>query len=129
MKSPLVKLSATGGVLHYKDGRDTRDYSALVADFANGVRLNYAFSCFTQGARSGWLIAGDNGVLAPEGVRATGAKEDAGETQMYREFFEDVRARRQSPLNPEYALEPAKIAYAVEMAITGNKIVTAKDFA
>jgi hypothetical protein len=48
---------------------------------------------------------------------------------MYREFFQDVRERKTSPLNPGAVLEPTKLACAVEIAIAQNKIVTAKDFA
>lgn len=129
VKSPLARLSATGGVLHYKDGRDTRDYSALVADFENGIRLNYTFSCFAPAARSGWVIAGDDGVLSPDKVKPAAGKEDPDEVQMYREFFQDIRPRKQPPLSPKNVLEPFKIAYAVEMAIAEDRIVTAKDFA
>ena len=42
---------------------------------------------------------------------------------------QDVRDRKQSPLRPEVALEPAKIAYAAEMSIAEHRTVTAKDFA
>lgn len=143
IQSPLVRLSATGGVLHYKDGRDTRDYSAAVAEYKNGIRLNYTFSCFAAAAPGGYTIAGDKGVIVRQGGRTTiGAergkaedlkfsdeKEEGAELQMYREFIQNVRERKQSPLNPEYALEPAKIAYGMEIAITQNRVVTAKDFA
>jgi hypothetical protein len=40
-----------------------------------------------------------------------------------------VREREQSPLRPETALEPHKIAYATSMSIAERRIVTAKDFA
>jgi len=47
---------------------------------------------------------------------------------MYREFLQDVRERKPSPLRPEVALEPSKIAYAAQMSIAEGRIVTAKDF-
>lgn len=143
VKSPLARLSATGGVLHYKDGRDTRDASAQVAEFANGVRLSFSFSCFAPGAPGGCVITGDKGSLWREGnklsitagrgkaeeVKTEGLSDDGAEIQMYREFFRDVRERKPSPLSPEVALEPSKIAFAAEISISQNKIVTARDFA
>ena len=143
IKSPLVRLSATGGVLHYKDGRDTRDYSAVAAEFQSGIRLNYTFSCFAPAAPSGCVIAGDKGVIVRQGnnvtfaaergkaeeIKAPGEKEDGEEVQMYTEFLRNIRDRKQSPLNPEYALESSKIAYGAEIAIMQNRVVTAKDFA
>jgi hypothetical protein len=53
---------------------------------------------------------------------------DAPETLMYREFFRNVQERTQSPIGPEVALEAAKIAYAADTSITGQRIVTARDF-
>ncbi len=37
-------------------GRDTRDYSAIVAEYENGIRLDYTFSCFAPAAPSGCVI-------------------------------------------------------------------------
>lgn len=140
VKSPLVKLSASGGVVHYT-GRDTRDISSILVDFASGARLNYAFSCFSPRAGGKLLIIGDKGVIRREGgkllmsvenkplepVKPTG-DEDGAEVPMYREFFENVRTRKPSPLSPEAALEPSKIAFGAELSISRNRIVTDKDF-
>lgn len=142
VKSPLTRLSASGGVVHYKD-RDTRDLSSILVDFANGARLNYAFSCFSPRAGGKLLIIGDTGVVRREGGKilvSTGGKplepakfpddaaEGSAEVQMYREFFECVRTRKLSPLSPEAALEPSKIAFGAEISISQNRIVTDKDF-
>jgi predicted dehydrogenase len=144
VKSPLARLSATGGVAHYTDGREIHDIFSFIADFENGVRFNYAFSCFASGGVTNLVIVGDEAVLRREGneiVRSTGHGKpqplknaadlpaDMAEVQMYREFFRDVRERKQSPLRPEAALEPHKIAYATSMSIAERRIVTAKDFA
>jgi predicted dehydrogenase len=143
VNSPVVRLSASGGVLHYKDGRDTRDVSSLLADFANGVRLNYAFTCFARAAGGKLLIVGDKGVIRRDGgkllvsdsldkplapVQAADDRDDGAETKMYREFFEDVRTRTPSPLSAESALEPSKLAYGADISIRENRIVTSKDF-
>jgi len=143
VKSPLARLSATGGVVHYTD-RETRDISSFIADFENGTRVNYSFSCFAPGGGSSLMVLGDKGFLKNEGgplLLGTGAgkpaplkvaediSSESAEVQMYREFFQNVRDRTQSPLRPEVALEPAKIAYAAEMSIAERRIVTAKDFA
>jgi len=144
VKSPLARLSASGGVVHYKD-RETRDLSSFIADFENGSRLNYSFSCFAPyGTISACLALGDKGLLKNENGQlmfASGSgrpaplkidadiSTDSAETQMYREFFQNVRDRKPSPLRPEIALEPAKIAYAAEMSIAERRIVTARDFA
>ncbi|MFB3826346.1 MAG: Gfo/Idh/MocA family protein [Bryobacteraceae bacterium] len=143
VKSPLARLSATGGVVHYKD-RDTRDVSSLIADFANGVRLNYSFSCFAAGGGNSFTVVGDNGVLtrergkilistgrgAPQAVEAPpGISREDAEIQLYRDLFKSMRDRSQPALGPDAAMEPAKIAFAAEISITENRIVTARDFA
>lgn len=143
VKSPLARLLATGGVVHYKD-RDTRDVSSLVADFANGVRLNYSFSCFADGGGNSFTIVGDNGVLTREKGKVLiskgrgkaqivepppGMSREVPEIQLYRDFFKCVRDRSQPVLGPEAAMEPAKIAFAADISIAQNRIVTAKDFA
>ncbi|MCB1018961.1 MAG: hypothetical protein KDC27_03480, partial [Acidobacteria bacterium] len=54
---------------------------------------------------------------------------DSNEEQMYRGFFEAVRTRRPPPLNPDFALEATKLAYAAWMSIDQGRIITDKDFA
>jgi predicted dehydrogenase len=142
VKSPLVRLYGSGGVVHYQDGRDTRDLTSFLADFGEGVRFTYSFSCFAPGSGSSLAIVGDKGVLTrnqgritvqlagrraePLPVEAAGA--DQPEVAMYREFFRNVRDRTPSPIRPEVALEAAKIAYAADMSISGGRIVTDRDF-
>ena len=53
---------------------------------------------------------------------------DSPEVKMYREFFDDVRTRKPSPLSPEVALESAKLAYGADISIREGRVVTAKDF-
>lgn len=142
INSPLVRLSASGGVLHYKD-RDTRDVSSLLAEFANGARLNYSFTCFSRAAGGKLLIIGDKGVIRRDGgklqvsptldgplqpVKSSGEGDGSPEVQMYREFLENVRKRTASPLSPEAALEPSKLAYGADISIRENRFVTARDF-
>lgn len=142
VKSPVIRIAASGGVVHYKD-RDTRDASSIVADFANGARLNYSFTCFGRGAGTKLLIIGDNGVIRrgdgklvastsleknPEPVTDVSESNDRPEVAMYREFFEDVRTRKQSPLRPEVALEPSKLAFGADLSIRENRVLTDKDF-
>jgi predicted dehydrogenase len=146
VKSPLVRAAASGGVVHYKDGRDTRDVIAIAGDFANGARLDYTFNLFAQGVQESLTVIGDEATLQRAGsrsplVRIVGShtpeevKLDlklppgTAEVRMYREFFKNVRERRQSPISPRIALEPAKIAYASDISIKENRIVTARDFA
>ena len=138
--SPLVRVAASGGVVHYT-GRDTRDLSSILVDFSSGARLNYSFSCFSPRAGGKLLIIGDAGVIRRDGGKlsmSTGGKpleavkveggEDRAEALMYKEFFENVRTRKPSPLGPEAALEPSKIAYAADISIRENRMVTARDF-
>ena len=63
VKSPLVRVAASGGVVHYKDGRDTRDVVGILADFANGARLSYTFNLFAQGVHESLTVVGDKGTL------------------------------------------------------------------
>jgi predicted dehydrogenase len=141
VNSPVVRLSASGGVMHYKD-RDTRDVSSILADFANGARLNYSFTCFSRSAGGKLLIIGDKGVIrrdsgkllvgpldkALEPVKFSDEGDGGAEVKMYREFFQNVRDRKPSPLSPEAALEPSKLAYGADISIRENRIVTSKDF-
>ena len=143
VKSPLVRLAASGGVVHYTDGRDTRDIVMIAADFAGGARLNYTFSLFAQGVKESLTVVGDKGTLqrsAKSGLTSTiggktnevkmdlGVPPASAEARLYREFFQDVRDRKQSPISPRVALEPAKIAYGSDISIKENRIVTASDF-
>lgn len=142
VKSPLARLTASGGVVHYND-RETRDISPLIADFESGARLNYSFSCFALGGGTSCTELCDKGALRRDGGQLLlaegggkfaplqGGSDAAGEraeAQMYREFLQDVRERKPSPLRPEVALEPSKIAYAAQMSIAEGRTVTAKDF-
>jgi predicted dehydrogenase len=144
VKSPLVRLAASGGVVHYKDGRDTRDVVGILADFAGGARLDYTFNLFAQGVRESLTVVGEKGVLQRSSRGALtstigGQQQEvkievnlppgSAEVRMYREFFQSVRDRKQSVISPRVALEPAKIAYGSEISIKENRIVTAKDFA
>jgi predicted dehydrogenase len=144
VKSPLERLMATGGIVHYKDGRDTRDEFAILAEFKNGIRLNYTFNLFASGVRESLTVVGDTGTLQRAGARnplmlINGAKPTevkldldlppgSAEVRLYREFFQNVRDRKQSVISPRVALEPAKIAYAADISIRENRIVTSKDF-
>ncbi len=142
VKSPMVRLAASGAVAHYKD-RDTRDVSSTLADFANGARLNYSFTCFARAAGGKLLIVGDKGVIRRDGgklqvaegldkplapVKYSDDTDEGAEVKMYREFFENVRSRKPSPLSPESALEPSILAYGADISIRENRIVTNKDF-
>lgn len=145
VKSPVERIAATGGVVHYQDGRDTRDVVGIVADFANGARLDYSFSLFAPGVRESLTVIGDNGALQRTGnrgdlVRIAGGKVEpvklelnlppgSAEQRMYAEFFRNIRERKPSPIGPRVALEPARIAYASDISIRENRIVTGRDFA
>jgi predicted dehydrogenase len=144
VKSPLVRLAASGGIVHYKDGRDTRDVFGILADFQNGARLDYSFNLFAQGVRESLTVVGDKGTLqrtqrGPLMSTINGKQEEvkmeihlppgSAETRMYREFFQNVRDRKTSVISPRAALEPAKIAYGADISIRENRLVTAKDFA
>lgn len=138
--SPLARLTATGGSVHFK-GRETRDLSAAIADFSNGARLQYSYCGFTSRAWRTCSIAGGEGALEVQASRllihAGGKLEveelparqaESPETGMYRDFFQSVRARKPSVLHPEFAIEASKIAYAMDLAIRENRAVTAVDF-
>jgi predicted dehydrogenase len=144
VRSPIKRVAASGGILHYRDGRDTRDASNILVEFANGVRLNYAFTCFAPRSGSVLNIIGDKGALTREqnkitiklqGKQATEVppldvpKGETAEVLFYRQFLKNIRERTPSPVGPEEALEPSKIAYAADMSIAQNRFVTDRDFA
>jgi predicted dehydrogenase len=143
VKSPLVRLVASGGTVHYKD-RDARDVSSLIADFASGARLNHSFTNFASAGGASLTIVGDNGVLqhdrggqlllhtrggkwAPATPTGPLPAEDAV-VLMYREFFQNIRDHKPSALGPALAIEAAKLAYGAEIAISENRVVTAENF-
>ncbi len=142
VKSPLVRVAASGGTVHYKD-RDTRDLATLIAEFANGARFNYSFSCFAPGGGNTFSILGDRGLLERKGGRITiatgrGAAEEwksklpaasgeAAEFELYRDFFRSVKERSEPVLSARVAMEPARIAYAADLSIAENRMVTASE--
>jgi predicted dehydrogenase len=144
VKSPLVRCVASGGTVHYAD-HETRDVCEGLIDFANGARLAYTFCLFSQGTPGRTVIAGDKGTLRSgddgrlmlDSARGrgqtppplTGHPEAPAEVLMYREFLAAIAEKREPALNAEAAIEAAKIAYAMEIAIAENRVVTAKDFA
>jgi predicted dehydrogenase len=143
VRSPLARCVASGATVHYSD-HETRDICEGLIDFHNGSRLNYSFCLFAEGVPGTTVIIGDKGTLRysdkgllldSPGNRGRPVPPVAGydssvrpETHMYREFFRAIAERRESALSAEVAIEAAKIAYAMEMAISANRIVTAKDF-
>jgi len=143
IESPLAKCSATGGAVQWPK-RTTEDAIAVIADYRSGTRLQHTYCGFAPGAQWQLTIAGALGSLQYDRKAATvrkqgqepfelnlGGSEKPGgaEARMYREFFRNVRERSQSPLNPEFAIEAAKLAYAAWMSIDENRIITDKDFA
>ena len=142
LMSPVVKVSATGAAVKYPE-RTTRDVVAVIADFKNAARLQHSYCGFARGAKSDMSIIGDQGFLqwdrktllakygeekpvtSPLPGRVAG---ENAEREMYKEFLEAVRTRKKHRLNPAFALEPSKIAYAADISIRENRIVTDKDF-
>jgi predicted dehydrogenase len=139
--SPLKTIWATGGDLHYP-GREIRDASTTSVEFANGIRLGYSYCMFAP-QPAFLVILGENGSLRRDGgkisvfdaegkPKAAPPPQPAGEPDevlLYRDFFEAVRTRRQPRVGPDLAIEAAKIAYGLELSITENRVVTARDFA
>ena len=142
VKSPLARCVASGGTVHYKD-HETRDICEGIIDFANGVRFSYSFCLFAQGVPGTTVIVGDKGTLRysdgevlldTPGKKGqtppphTGFEDTLAEVQLYREFLAAIRENREPALNAELAIEAAKIAWAMDLAISGNRVVTARDF-
>ena len=141
LQSKLTKCSATGGALHWPE-RTTEDAISVIADYENGARLQHTYCGFAPGAQWSLTIAGDRGSLQFNRDSATIRRDGeaalqldltddqtiGNEAQLYREFFQNVANRTQSPLNPDFALEAAKVAYAAWMSIDENRIITDKDF-
>jgi GFO/IDH/MocA C-terminal domain len=117
LNSTLARLTASGGAIHYP-GRETRDVSAILAEFKNGARVQHSQCTFAKGVRR---TAKDQTEEIPE-------RQEPAEVQMYREFIAGARTRRPPALSPEMAIEPSKIAYAAEMSIVEGRTVTAADF-
>lgn len=140
--APLTKCSATGGAAHWPQ-RTTEDVISVIAEFG-GVRVQHTYCGFAPGAAWQLTIAGDKGSLQYDRRKAVvraagsppreldlsgGADGLSNEARLYRDFFRDVRSRSQSALNPDFAVEASKLAYAAWMSIDENRFVTDKDFA
>ncbi len=140
--APLTKCSAVGGAAHWPE-RTTEDAIAVIARFG-GVRLQHTYCGFARGADWQLTIAGDKGSLqydrskavlrsegsAPRELDLSGASDGmSNEARLYRDFFRDVRERSRSALNPDFAIEATKLAYAAWMSIDENRFITDKDFA
>ena len=140
--APLTKCSAVGGAAHWPE-RTTEDAIAVIAEFG-GVRVQHTYCGFARGADWQLTIAGGKGSLQYDRrkavVRLTGSDPReldisegsdglSNEARLYRDFFRDVRSRSQSALNPDFAIEATKLAYAAWMSIDENRFVTDKDFA
>ncbi len=140
--SPLRRLSATGGTLFYTN-RDTRDTSSAVAEFANRIRLSYTYGMFAK-QDSYLIVMGDQGSLRRDGRSKLSAStlngkpkpmpdipmpEGADLILLYRDFFDAVRSRRQPKVSANEAIEAAKLAYAMDISIAENRVVTEKEFA
>ncbi|MBM3738206.1 MAG: Gfo/Idh/MocA family oxidoreductase [Acidobacteria bacterium] len=144
VKSPLARCTGSGGRLHYAD-HETRDLTHGLIDFENGVRFNYTFCLFAPGVPGQTVIVGDKAVLryssdgpilldslagpAQQPPALTGFEPEQAEVKMYREFLGAIAEKRESALSAELAIEAAKVAYAIDMAIEQNRNVTARDFA
>ena len=141
IESPLVECSATGGAVHWPE-RTTEDVIAVIGKYANGVRISHSYCGDAAGVPWRLTLVGEKGTLDYDRKTATvrrpgedsfaldlrGAESASNEQQMYRAFFEAVRTRKQPPLNPEFALEATKLAYAAWLSIDEGRIVTDKDF-
>ncbi len=142
-KSPLARCVASGGTVFYPD-HETRDLTNGVIDFENGVRFDYSFCLFAPNVPGSTTIVGSKGTLrygdgpilldsasnSGQPVPAhTGFEAGRAETKMYREFFAAVAEGRESALSAELAIDAAKVAYAMDIAIEQDRVVTGKDFA
>jgi predicted dehydrogenase len=144
VRSPLSRCVASGGSVHYS-GRDMRDVCNGLIDFENGVRFNYSFCLFSKGTPGSQVIIGDKGTLRridrgelvldtptksnQKPPPLTGHSGEIPEVLLYREFLKAVAERRQPEVNAKVAIDAARIAYAMEIAITENRVVTGRDFA
>ena len=142
IQTPLTKCSATGGAMHWPE-RTTEDVISVIAEFGD-VRVQHTYCGFARGADWQLTITGDRGSLQynrkeivvrvddkePRKLDPGGDQERSSkEVQMYREFFRSVRDRSQPALNPEFAIEASKLAYAAWLSIDEDRFVTAQDFA
>ena len=142
IQTPLTKCSATGGAMYWPE-RTTEDVISVIAEFGD-ARVQHTYCGFARGADWQLTIAGDRGSLQynrketvvrvdgqePRTLDPGGVQERASkEVQLYREFFRSVRNRSQPALNPEFAIEAAKLAYAAWISIDEDRFVTDQDFA
>lgn len=139
IQSPLKRMTASGGNLHFKD-RETRDASGLLAEFENGARVQHSLCLYAPGVTRTCTIIGERGSIEIEKstlVIRAGAKVDTeeipaaagpAEVAMYREFFSAIAERRAPVLSIETAIEASKLAWGAEISIAEGRAVTASDF-
>ena len=143
-KSKLARCVASGGNQFYQN-HETRDVCQGLIDFENGIRFSYSFCLFAPGTPGSTVIVGDKGtirystdgeILVDTGDKKgeaapphTGFNPELAEVQMYREFFAAIAEKRAPALSAELAIESAKLAYAMEISVVQNRVVTGRDFA
>ncbi len=141
VNSPMTSLTASGGTLHYKD-RDTRDASSTIVEFANGLRVSHDFGMFSP-LPSFVNVFGNKGSLRRMGSDITLYAEDGKprntpvfnpppEQQtmidLYNDFFDCILTQGTLIASTDLAMEACKIAFGLDLSITQNRRVTARDF-
>ncbi|MEZ5362424.1 MAG: TIM barrel protein [Bryobacterales bacterium] len=130
IEAPLVECSATGGAVHWPE-RTTEDIIAVIGKYANGVRVSHSYCGYAPGVPWRLTLVGSKGTLdydrktatvRVEGQEALRARPQIGQHRFERRgdvprLLRGVRTRRPPPLNPDFALEATKLAYAAWMSI------------
>ena len=142
INSPLERLTATGGDFYYPN-RETRDASSTIVEFANGMRLSHSYVMFSP-CPTFVNIVGDKGSVSrvsgkitvhsadgkPRDVPLDGEpSEEQAMEGLYKDFFRCIQSRETPLASPDLAIEASKIAFGLDLSITQNRTITAKDFA
>jgi len=141
INSPLVRLTATGGDFYYPN-RETRDASSTIVEFENRIRLSHNYVMFSP-CPTVVNIFGDQGSLSRVKGKITlydekgkpreippisEPPESQAMVRMYQDFFHCIQTRGVPLASPDLALAASKIAFGLDISITENRTVTAKDF-
>lgn len=132
-----VRVSCSGGVQFYKDGRETWDHAALVLEYSNGVTATHNLSMFHRPESNLLRVLGEKGVLrvrdhsqfetyaygqAPQPVAVSGGAQQrpgvmhSGDVEMHAAFVAAIVEKKPLPFDNRIAADAVKTCLLGQLA-------------
>ena len=146
-----AKVRCDGGIARYKDGRDTWDHAAIVAEYPDGCKATHNLCMFGPN-RMDYQITGEDASLliedagpggselirqskgkreslplpaeVPHGARGKGRGAETAVVLMYQDFVDCVRNGKKPQMDADKAMASCKTAWLGELSSESKKEVT-----